>query len=248
MEITLDYSELCALLAEAGLTAPVGLDAAHFPPLNDPEKQALLAAGRAKLQDRDAAAGPALVAALAAPAAVLHATRVQPGEHERHLWFFYTPAQTVRLQKPDQNHYRLTAVSGTSALLDQVHNFLPLQPAPPELTYRVRLPYDDFLVLRDLATEWDEVPALEILEADGLDLVSSRDLFDSAVDPDWRGIIDCLAYQGQVVTGQATLRVLQGAEISWLIRPSTGDNLVAETAQPGLYQEALAKAWRTVLA
>jgi hypothetical protein len=248
MEITLEYSELCVLLAEAGRHAPVGLDAAHFPPLNDVERQDILAAGRAKLQGRDAAAGLELVKTLAAPSAVLHATHVQPGEHERHLWFFYTPAQTVRLHKPDRDHYQLATVSGTSALLNQVYQFLPLQPAPPELTYRVRLPYDDFLVLRDLATEWEEVPALEILEADGLDQVSSRDLFDSAADPEWRGIIDCLSYQGQVVAGQATLRVLQGAEISWLIRPSTGDNLVAETAQPGLYQDALAKAWRVALA
>lgn len=91
--------------------------------------------------------------------------------------------------------------------------------------------------MRDLATEWHEVPALEILEADGLDQVTARDLFDSAVDPEWRGIIEFLTCQGQTVTGQTTLRVLQGAQISWVIRPSTDDNLIVETAQPGHFKK-----------
>jgi hypothetical protein len=153
----------------------------------------------------------------------------------------------VRLQRTNDNQYQLTAVSETTAIMDQIHQFLPLQPTLPDLTYRVKIPYEDFLTLRELATEWNEVPALEILEADGLDQVTSRDLFDSAVGPEWRGIIDCLTCQGQMVTGQTTLRVLQGVEISWLIRPSTDDKLVVETAQPGLFQDALAKAWQTAL-
>ncbi|MCA9875665.1 MAG: hypothetical protein KC441_18465 [Anaerolineales bacterium] len=247
MAITFDYSELCALLAEAGVDALVGMDASQFSPLSKAEKAAVLQAGRSKLSMRQDDPGKALVQVLAGPTAVLHATRVQAGLPDEHMWFFYTPDQTVQLQAVDEEQYWLTAVAPHTAVLQHVQQFLPLQPAPADLIYRVKVTEEDFLTLRDLATEWEEVPALEILEADGLDLVSARDLFDSAVAPEWRGIIECLTCQGQTVTGQSTLRVLQGAEVSWLIRPSADHRLLMETAQPGHYENALSKIWQAAL-
>lgn len=248
MTYIFDYAELCYLLTEAGNDAPVGVDAQFFPPLSDVERQTLLQTGQAKLRERADSDGQGLVQVLVEATAVLHATRIEENEPDSNRWFFYTSTHTVQLQKVNAAQYELTTLDGATAVLPQIQQFLPLQPAPAGLTYRVKLPHEDFLTLRDLATEWEEVPALEILEADGLEIVAARDLFDSAVEPEWRGIINCLTIEGQAVMEEATLRVLQGAEISWVIRPSTDTDLIVETAQPGYFEKSLTELWQAATA
>lgn len=61
-------------------------------------------------------------------------------------------------------------------------------------------------------------------------------------------MIKCSTFAGQAVSGQTTLRVLQGAEISWVIRPSTDDKVIVETAQPGHFEKAVTEIWDVALA
>lgn len=93
MGVIFNYSELCVLLAETGATAPAGVEAAHFPPLNEAERREVLQAGRAKLSERENVEERSLVPVLAAPTAVLQAIRVQANRPDDHIWFFYTPSQ-----------------------------------------------------------------------------------------------------------------------------------------------------------
>ena len=243
MEALLDYAELYFLLKVVGADAPVGMDAASFSPPEDEESEKVLRAGQSSLMARDEEGGRVLVEALADPTVALHATRVQQNRPDEHIWFFHAPSQTVRLKRLEQGEFHLSTLAGEVAVLGEVEQFLPLSPVPEDLVYRVRLPYEDFLALRDLATEWKEVPALDILEAEGLDEVSSRDLFDSAVEPEWRAIIDCLTCRDRTVAKKSTVRVLEGAEISWIIRPAGDDRLIVETSRPGLFNKALADMW-----
>ena len=99
--------------------------------------------------------------------------------------------------------------------------------------------------MRDLAASWSEVPALEVLEVDGLDNIGAEALFDCAADPQWRGVIDFLDNKDGTITIQVSLRVAQGQEISLLGRSYTaeGDILLIETVQPGAFGSALEEAW-----
>ena len=248
MEPTLDYAELCALLAGAGVNAPAGMDAASFTALNDSNGQEILAAGRAKLSKRQDGPEQTLVQVLARPTAVLHVTRWQENNLVKDFWFFYTPAQTVRLHKNAAEHYQLTSVSGKTAVLEQIQQLLPLQSVQPSLTYRITVDEEEFENLRDLASEWEEVPSLATLEADGLDLIAAKDLFDSAVEPQWRGIVKFMRLHGSDIAHTYTVRALQGQEVAWLVRPYATDpgKVLIETAQAGKLQKALESSWQLV--
>lgn len=236
----LSYEELAVLLNQVGIAAPVALGAVHFPlPANEAEQQKVLAVGSAKLAERPDDGVHHLVAVLAQATAVVQTTLRQESTPDQHRWHFSNDAKIVSVQAAGENDFVLDHVPDKEAAMAQIEQFIPLQPAPEMLNYRVKIDEEDFHTLSDLASEWEEVPALEILEADGLDQVAARDLFDSAVEPEWRGIIVCLTYQGQTITSQTTIRALQGAEISWVIRPSTDGKVIAETARQGHFQKAL---------
>jgi len=248
MELTLDYSELCALLVEAGVNAPAGMDVTSFPAVNDSSRQEILAAGRSELSVRQDGPAQGLVQVLARPTAVLHVTRWQENKIEQDFWFFHTSVQTVRLHKKAAEQYTLTTVSGETAVLEQIQQFLPLQTVQPSLTYRITVDEEEFENLRDLASEWEEVPSLATLEADGLELVAAKDLFDSAVEPQWRGVVEFMRLHGNDIVHTYTVRALQGQEVAWLVRPYAADprKVLIETAQAGELQKALESSWRLV--
>ncbi len=248
MEISLDYSEMCSLLAAAGANAPAAVDADHFPPVSDAERQQLSQAGQVESSEQKGRA--ALVQTLATPTAVIHATRIEQGKPDEHIWFFYAPGQMVRMHKTGAEQYYLTALVEESAVLDQIMQFLPLQSVHADLNYRITVDEEEFDNLRDLATAWEEVPSLATLQADGLDSIGAQDLFDSAVAPEWRGIVDFSRLSGQDVDGKYTVRALQGQEAAWLIHPYTADGrlILLETAQSGELRQALEDSWRMVTA
>lgn len=248
MEISLDYSEMCSLLATAGANAPAAVDADHFPPVSVAEMEQLSQAGQAASDEQKDRA--ALAQTLARPTAVIHATRIEPQKPDEHIWFFYAPGQMVRMHKTDAEQYSLTALVEESAVLDQIMQFLPLQSVHPDLNYRITVDEEEFENLRDLAIGWEQVPSLATLEADGLDSIGAQDLFDSAVAPEWRGIVHFSRLDGQDVDVKHTVRALQGQEAAWLIHPYPADSrlILLETAQTGELRQALENSWRTVTA
>jgi hypothetical protein len=236
----LSYEELIVLLDQSGFTVPVEFDALHFPlPANALEKQKVLDAGSTKLAERQDDGVQILVQVLAQATAVVQTTLRKEATPDQHRWHFSNGAKIVSVQAAGESDFVLDHVADKGAAMAEIEQFIPLQPAPETLNYRVKIDEEDFHTLSDLASAWEEVPALEILEADGLDQIAARDLFDSAVEPEWRGIIVCLTYQGQTLSSQATIRALQGAEVSWIIRPSTAGKVIAETARQGHFQKAL---------
>jgi hypothetical protein len=248
MNNRVSYEELYVLLNEVGVARPVGVDAVYFPlPANEETRQRLLDVGHSQLADLSTETGQTLVQIIAATTAVCHAIVRKDSTPDQNRWYFTNGTAIVRLTVESEGQFAYVSIPNKEDMLADLAQFIPLQPAPDSLNYRVKMGQEDFLALRDLASEWNEVPALEILEADGLDQVAARDLFDSAVEPEWRAIVTFLGCQNQTVTGQATVRALQGAEISWVIRPSTDGKLIAETALPGRLHHALSTTWEATL-
>lgn len=242
METVFEYSELCLLLAKAGVNAPVGVAADHFPPITDVGQQANLPASQS------VAEGQALVEVLTNPTAVLHATRIEVDKPDEDIWYFYTPTQIVRMQKAAEKQYQLTVIPGAAIVLEQIQQFAPLQPVQPDLTYRITVDEEEFENLRDLASAWVEVPSLATLEADGLDSIGAKELFDSAVAPQWRCIIDFMRTDNQEVAAKHTVRALQGQNVAWLIRSFGPDDskVLIEAAQAGELNRALTDSWRLI--
>lgn len=232
--LTFTYEEVLYLLDQIGLTIAFGQS-------NVDKQTELLQVGKKRLHERGLDKEDSMLQTVTQPTAVLHATRTEDNKSEENIWFFYTPGQIVRMQQANENRYQLTAVSEVTAVLEQIQQFLPLQPAPSNLIYHITVDEEEFENLRDLASEWAEVPSLATLEADGLDLIGAKDLFDSAVAPQWRGIIDFMRVDGKEIVQKQTVRALQEQEMAWLVRPYGPDNrkVLIKTAQAGELQQAV---------
>ena len=240
-----DYAELTYLLDQAGVDSPMGVAREQFPlPVDSVARQKTLVAGQAQLEARDDASQLSrLVTALANPAQVIQTQRSDVDGPLQFLWHFVDESTIVSVSLPEEGKYELASVTDRDAAFDQIEALLPLESSPD--TYRLTIDREDFITVRDLAASWAEVPALEILEADGLDNIGAEALFDCAADPQWRGVIDFMHSRGDTVANQVSLRVAQGQEISLMGRPYAveEDVLLIETVQPGAFRSALEDAW-----
>lgn len=242
----ISYAELYLLLSQAGVAAPLGVDAAHFPLLPDGmQRQKVFEDGRARLAEREDDVQK-LVQVLVEATAVMHVIYRTDAMPDQDRWYYTNGTEIVRLQANDAAEFGLVMIADKAELFADIHAFLPLLPAPEDLNYRIKIDHEEFMALFDMASEMEELPTIQALEADGLDIVLARDLYDSATGSEWRGIITFQTYQGETVTAEKTIRALQGAELAWLIRPSADGNLVVETARAGLFQTALRTAWDNV--
>ena len=101
--------------------------------------------------------------------------------------------------------------------------------------------------VRDLADVWGEVPALEILQAEGLDKLTAKELFDVAAEPEWRAqvILSGLRDESNV---ERVLRVAQGPQSAWMALPlDEGVNQIrVETVQAGEVADRLRAYWDDV--
>jgi len=268
----LDYPALLSLFDHLGLTLPPGIEADQLPDLDRRTRAEVLEEGEQKLKaqgwltiqdgEPNLELGLAEVAAvMAEPQAVIRVRheRVRPETARVDMiygWYFVSgPSMDpevgpviTRLGEAAPPAYHLERVPDTAAMLVQVQEMLPLQPVPESLSYRCVASEEDAEEVRSLANDWEEVPAMEIMEADGLSPVEALGLFDDMAEPQWRGRVDFMeCHQGQVTATHRVL-VLQGQERSWLAnQPVAGaQELYVQTAVPGAFETLLKEYWQVV--
>jgi hypothetical protein len=137
----------------------------------------------------------------------------------------------------------LIGVSNLETVLADLEAALPLVPDPETVDYRTDVPQEDADEISSLAEGWDEVPALQILEADGLKMVEARDLYDDLANFAWWGRIDLMVNDGAKITSRHRVLVIQGQERSWVASQDISDmcTLHIHTARSGDFEEMLAQ-------
>ena len=122
---------------------------------------------------------------------------------------------------------------------------IPLRPAGEGEAFYAVMYRADFLAARDLADVWAEVPALELLEADGLDKVPAKELFDTAVEPQWRAQVNISGLTGRQEVRERVMRVAQGPNSAWMASPidDAMTKIRVETVKAGALEELLSRYW-----
>jgi hypothetical protein len=263
----LDYPALLSLFDHLGLTLPPGIEADQLPGLDQGKRakvleegeQELKAQGWLTIQDGKPNLEPALAevsAVMAKPQAVIRVRHETPEANMTYSWYFVSGPGTVtragsqitRLAEGVPPSYHLERVPDSAAVLAQVQEVLPLQPVPESLSYRCVASEEDAEEVRSLANDWEEVPAMEIMEADGLNTAEALGLFDDMAEPQWRGRVDFMESRKGQVTATHRVLVLQGQERSWLAnQPVAGvQELYVQTAVPGAFETLLKEYWQVV--
>ena len=227
-EILLERSELLSLLELKGISEVVGLNQDQLPSPRSFERPIVLDDGRSRLleqgllsvdEDHYEIDGEldTMLSALADPQAVLRFWRSTPDRDEEiWCWYFQSGSDLVQLITSGPEQFEIGRVASDNAALAQIDEVFPMSPMPASTSYRAIVDQEDAALLQALARDWDEVPALTILEADGMSPVGAIGLFDDVTEPQWRGRIDFMACKDGEVKVHHRLLVLQGQEGSWL--------------------------------
>jgi hypothetical protein len=230
--------ELIYLLNEVGVERPLTMNAEEF---------AWAASENAVEPGAEADTLRALAAFLAEPEIVIRVWRQDGTEAPAALWFFWGGDSAVGMRESSDGSIELSEISGRQALLNTVASSLAVRPVPADLDFYMVVQREDFLAVRDLADVWDEVPALDIIQADGLDKVTAKELFDVAASPEWRAQVNFSGIRDQG-TVERVARIAQGPESAWMALP-VDENIRAiriETVQSGEIAALLEAYWAEV--
>ena len=195
----------------------------------------------------DADALLALVDYLAVPEVVVRVWRQDGQSAPRSVWYYCDGESAASIEQTPSGAFELSELSGAELLLNTVEASIALRPLPADLDFYAVLQREDFLAVRELADVWSEVPALEILEADGLNKLSAKELFDVAAEPEWRAQVNFsgLREEGNI---ERVLRVAQGPMSAWMAKP-LDENVTrvrVETVQAGEVAQLLRAYWDDV--
>jgi hypothetical protein len=230
--------EMIYLLHAAGVSFPVTMTAEEFglpvlPPAVAPSE--------------DVAVKQALVNALADPEIVVRVWCIESESGSSMVWYYWDGESAVRVRKTDAGDFELSTLPDLDALSLAVKKALDIRPVSQHEEIYAILSRDDFLEARDLADVWDEVPALDILEADGLDKIAATELFDAASAPEWRTQVNLTGIrpEGNI---ERVVRVAQGAETAWMATPVDPQltHIRLETVQKGKLESLLWQYWDEV--
>ena len=230
--------EMIYLLKAAGVSLPVAMTAEEFgvPAGTPPQAPAA-----------DAEARQELVNALAAPHIVVRVWCMESDSGSGTVWYYWNGYSAVGISKTESGGFELAALDDLDALRMVVKDALTLRPVPEDEDFYAILSREDFVEARDLADVWDELPALDILEADGLDKSSAKELFDVATAPEWRTQVNLTGIrpEGNI---ERIVRVAQGAESAWMATPLDPQikRVRVETIQPGELESLLWQYWEEV--
>lgn len=256
-EILLERAELLGLLEMKGIDEVIGISQEQLPMPESFERSIILDDGRSRLleqgllsvaEDHYVIDGPldSMLSVLADPLAVLRIWRSTPDRDEEvWCWYFHSDADLVQLITSGPEQFEIGRVSDDKAALAQIDEVFPLNPMPKSVRYRAVVDQEDAELARTLADDWDEVPALTILEADGLSPVGAIELFNDVTEPQWRGQIDFMACKDGEVNIHHRLLVLQGQEGSWLAWQDDPDKseLHIQSASAGALREQVQLYW-----
>jgi hypothetical protein len=259
-EILLERSELLSLLELRGISEVVGLDQDQLPTPESFERPIILDDGRSRLLEQGLLSVAddhyeidgsldTMLSALADPQTVLRFWRSTPDRDEEvWCWYFQSGSDLVQLITSGPEQFELGRIADDDAALAQIEEVFPLSHMPEGASYRAVIDQEDAESFRALAEDWDEVPALTILEADGLSPVGAIGLFDDVTEPQWRGQINIMACRDGEVKVHHRLLVLQGQEGSWLAWQDDPDNseLHIQAASAGALRQQVQAYWSKI--
>ncbi len=226
-EIILERSELLSLLEMKGIDEVISIGQDQLPAPESFERPIVLDDGRSRLLEQGLlsvaedhyeidSSLESMLSALADPQTVLRFWRSTPDRNEEvWCWYFRSGSDLVQLITSGPEQFELGRVADDAALA-QIDEVFPLNPMPDSPDYQAIVDQADAELVQALADDWDEVPALTILEADGLSPIGAISLFDDVTEPQWLGEIDFMACVDREVKRHHRLLVLQGQESSWL--------------------------------
>ncbi|UCG22755.1 MAG: hypothetical protein JSW55_11275 [Chloroflexota bacterium] len=259
-EILLERAELLSLLEMKGIDQVIGISQDQLPSPESFERQIILDDGRSRLLEQELLTVAedhyeidgqldTMLSALADPQTVLRLRRSAPeSDEEVWSWYFLTGSDMVQVITSGSEQFEIGRLVDDDAALAQIDEVFPLDPMPESTSYRAVVDQEDAELVRALADDWDEVPALTILEADGLSPVGAIGLFDDVTEPRWRGEIDFMACKDGEVKVHHRLLVLQGQEGSWLAWQDDPDKseLQIQSASAGALREQVQAYWSEV--
>jgi hypothetical protein len=254
--IAMNRAELLGLLDLIGIAQLVGVEAEQLRPVEESEGRELLLKGRQGLLNRqlinEIEGGyevsdelRELAKTMANPQVGIATHRETADDKKSWFWHFVTQTSIAQLILDKPDNFRLVSVSNLETVVADLEAALPLVPVPETIEYRADVPQEDADEISSLADGWDEVPALQILEADGLKAVEAADLFDDLANFAWWGRVDFLANDGVNITSRHRVLVIQGQERSWVASQDIADmsTLHIHTARSGDLEEMLAQYW-----
>lgn len=251
--VQLEKSELLALLDLVDVNGIIGLEPKHLPTPEPFERSIILDDGRSRLLENHRLSVAedhyeidrelkAMLAIIADPQAVVRVERTTSSRDEDlSCWYYVSGPELVLLVAGSPELFELVRVGDLSEALNQIVEILPVAPAPAAVRYRAIADQEDADLIARLAADWDEVPALTILEADGLASNEAIQFYDDLTKSEWRGLVDFMACSsGQVKTFHRFF-ALQGQEFSWLAWQAVPEerDLHIQTANAGAFEELL---------
>ncbi len=191
-----------------------------------------------------------MIEVMVQPLAVVRTIRELADGEEQRSWHFATASTFVQMSAIDDKRFRLELIPDEQKVKDQIYELLPLAPVAENLTFRATVSQEDAQEIRSLALDWDQVPALELMEADGLYVAQSKQLFDEIAEPVWRGRIDFIDCREGAVESRRRVLVLQGQETSWLAWQTNPDEsaLHLQTTSAGALEKTDSEYWAEVVA
>jgi hypothetical protein len=260
-EISLDSSELLAVLALTDTETLAGMEEHHLPLPAENDRPAVIEEGLDKLLNNGwlSAHGNhyhadeslmSMIEVMVQPLSVVRIIRESANGEEQRSWHFVNSSAFVQMLAVADKHFCLNLIPDEQTVKDQISDFLPLELVPENLNYRATVSQYEAQEIRSLASDWDEVPALELIEAGGLNVAQSKQLFEEIAEPVWRGRIDFIdCREGASVSGRRVL-VLQGQETSWLAWQTHPDEsaLNIKTASTGALDKVVSDFWAEAIA
>lgn len=249
----LEKSELLALLDLMAVDKVAGLEQASLPLPQSFERPIVLDDGRSRLLEHNRLSVvddhyqidrrlEAMLAIVADPRAVVRVQRSVPeSDGELWCWYFIQGRKLIQLSTSSPEQFDLGWIADLDSVLAQIAEILPLETDPDEVRYRAIADEEDTDQIRTLVSDWEEVPALTIMEADGLAPVEAIELYDDLTEPMWHGRIDfmaCSSGKGSIIH---RLLLLQGQSFAWLAwqdGPGASD-LHIQTASVGAFEGKL---------
>jgi len=230
--------EMLYLLKVAGISIPPTMTAEEF---------GLPVLSPTAAPSEDGAAKQGLVNVLANPQVVIRIWCIESEVGPSVVWYYWDGDSAVRVRKTDSGDFELARLEDLEALRLAVKSALDIRPVPEDENIYAILSREDLLEARDLADVWEEVPALDILEADGLDKTAAEELFDAASDPEWRTQINLTGIrpEGNI---ERVVRVAQGAETAWMATPVDPQiaQIRVETVNKGKLESLMWEYWDEV--
>lgn len=204
---TYQRESLLALFSKAGATAAPAMADEFLTPLAEGEKV---------VGEDFSSEEIALAELMAHPHTVVRATRLDVDDAVMADAYLYVAGDHYAMITSNEAGFVLSPIASLETLLDKIGDILPLRPDPDTIQTRVSLEMDDFIDVSTLLSNWDEVSAEAILEAEGMETFEAINLADSVESQEWNGLLSFMFFENGILVRDRHLWALQGPDTSWL--------------------------------